>query len=324
MTVSAGAFGRQPDSRPGGRVVVVGGANLDVFGFSAGSIIAADSNPGHIEDSPGGVARNIAENLARLGADTHLITAFGSDADGLRLADECRADGIGIDGSITVAHVPGSRYLAILDDDGALSVAVSDMRALDSLTPSVLAERCALLSSADLIVADTNLPADAVTWLAREMTAPLLVDPVSAAKAPRVREALPAVHTLKLNTLEAGVLLGRTISPERAGDVEDAARDLLSLGPERVFITLGSLGVFAQDGGGSVRLSAPAVDVVNATGAGDAFSAGVAFATLSGMTLVSATAFGSALSAIALASARTVSEEIDPDRILSAMKEMLS
>ena len=97
---------------------MVGGANLDVFGFSDARFIPQDSNPGRIEESPGGVARNIAENLARLGIETHLITAFGSDASGLRLAEECRRDGILADASLSVEHVPGSRYLAVLDDDG--------------------------------------------------------------------------------------------------------------------------------------------------------------------------------------------------------------
>ena len=307
-----------------GRIVVVGGANLDVVGFSAAAVVNQDSNPGRIEDSPGGVARNIAENLARLGVETHLITAFGSDVNGQRLAEECRADGIAIDASHTVEHVPGSRYLAVLDDAGDLVVAVSDMRALDSLTPELLVLRRELLDSADLVVADTNLSAETLLWLARETSAPLLVDTVSVAKAVRVAAALPHVHTLKLNALEAGALLGREV--DRASDeaVEAAAADLLALGVRRVFITLGRLGVFARDERTSARLEARKVDVVNATGAGDAFCAGVAYATIAGMTLVETAAFGSAMSAVALQSARTVSESIDRHGVAEMMKELLS
>jgi pseudouridine kinase len=323
MTI-ADARDRNLPVSPTARIVVVGGANTDIFGFSAAQVVSQDSNPGDIEDSPGGVARNIAENLARLGVDTHLITAFGSDANGLRLADGCRASGIGVAGSLTVDHVPGSRYLAILDDAGDLVVAVSDMRALDSLTPMSLSERRLLLDSAALIVADTNLSPEALLWLAREMAAPLLIDTVSAAKAVRAAAALPSVHTLKLNALEASTLLGRDVNRASDADVKAAAHELTSLGVQRVFITLGRHGVFACDDREGVRLPAPNVDVVNATGAGDAFCAGVAHATIAGMTLRETAAFGSAMSVIALASARTVSESIDARRVATAMEEMLS
>jgi pseudouridine kinase len=304
--------------------VVVGGANLDIFGFSAGPILMQDSNPGRIEDSPGGVARNIAENLARLGVETQLITAFGSDANGRNLAEECVADGISIAGSLTVEHVPGSRYLAILDEEGGLAVAVSDMRAMDSLTPEVLSLQREMMDSADLIVADTNLSAETLAWIAHECSSPLLLDPVSAGKAPRAVTALPAVHTLKLNTMEAGALLGRTVNRDDEGEVERAAWDLLEVGVRRVFITLGRRGVMALDDREALMLPAPHVEVANATGAGDAFTAGVAFATIAGMTLLETAAFGSAMAAAALASKRTVSQSIDLREIRQAMKEMLS
>jgi pseudouridine kinase len=324
MSTTADPHDTSLSPSPTGRIVVVGGANLDVFGFSAKGVVAQDSNPGHIEDSPGGVARNVAENLARLGVDTHLVTAFGSDASGLRLALGCRADGIAIDASLTVEHVPGSRYVAILDDEGDLVVAVSDMRALDSLTPAFLTARRRLLDSADLVVADTNLPAETLLWLSRESMAPLLVDTVSTVKALRATAALPGVHTLKLNALEAGALLSREVDRASDAEVESATQDLMSLGVRRVFITLGRHGVFARDSQGGVRLRAPEVAVVNATGAGDAFCAGVARATIAGMTLAETAAFGLAMSAVALSSERTVSESIDPEKVASAMKELLS
>jgi pseudouridine kinase len=185
MTID-GVHDRDLSPAPTARIVVVGGANTDIFGFSAAQVVSQDSNPGHIQDSPGGVARNIAENLARLGVDTHLITAFGSDANGLRLAEGCRASGVDVAGALTVEHVPGSRYLAILDDAGDLVVAVSDMRALESLTPASLVDRRGLMDSAALIVADTNLPAETLLWLAR----PWRPTPYrqAAARPPRARD----------------------------------------------------------------------------------------------------------------------------------------
>ncbi|MEI8181049.1 PfkB family carbohydrate kinase, partial [Aestuariivirga sp.] len=64
------------------RVIVIGGANVDIKGRSRGSFVAGTSNPGEVTVSAGGVGRNIAENLARLGISVSLVTALGQDANG--------------------------------------------------------------------------------------------------------------------------------------------------------------------------------------------------------------------------------------------------
>ena len=71
-------------------VAVVGGANMDIVARTHGDGLTGDSVPGQIHCSPGGVARNVAENLARLGHSTHLISGVGDDEFGrsLRLATE--------------------------------------------------------------------------------------------------------------------------------------------------------------------------------------------------------------------------------------------
>jgi len=287
--------------------VVVGGANVDVLGVATGSLKAADSNIGRISESPGGVGRNIAENLARLGVPTSLITAFGTDAHGRWLRDECVSDGIDVSGSLDVNDVPGSRYLAICDAGGDMKLALNDMRALDSLTPQVLAEKASLLGSAGVIVADTNIPAEALAWLADHVTAPLLVDPVSAVKAGRVRPLLDRVYALKLNALEAGELLGRAVPVDDEELCLAAALDLVVRGVTRVFLTRGPSGVIATDRSETLLLAAPTTRIANVTGAGDAFSAGVAYATLQGLSLRESAEMGSAMATLALSSDRTVS-----------------
>jgi pseudouridine kinase len=73
------------------QVTVVGGANTDIVGHSKAALVAHDSNPGVVSVSSGGVARNIAENLARLRVRTSLVTAFGADTHGRELERACRA-----------------------------------------------------------------------------------------------------------------------------------------------------------------------------------------------------------------------------------------
>jgi len=306
-----------------GPVVVVGGANIDILGITNATMVTHDSNPGRIDESPGGVARNIAENLARLGVETQLITALGSDSHGRYLAAECTEDGIITDASLVVDDLPGSRYLAICDSRGSLEVALSDMRALDRLTPEVLAERGTVIVGAALVVADCNLPVASLRWLGDNVTVPLLLDPVSVAKAPRASEILDKLAALKLNVLEAGALLGRSVDADSGDEVAAAAVELLAAGVGRVFITLGPRGVHAADASGHLNLPAPEAMVANVTGAGDAFSAGVVYATLADMSLSETAAFGSAMAALALESGRTVSRAVNLETVLTRSEELL-
>lgn len=302
--------------------VVVGGANVDLLGVSDSGLINADSNPGRISESPGGVGRNIAENLVMLGVPTVLITAFGDDAHGRWLREECMADGIDIAGSVVVKDIPGSRYLAISKCDGDMALALNDMRALTAITPDVLAASVDLIARAGVVVADTNIPAETLRWLAKNCASPWIVDPVSAAKAPRMLGLLGGVYALKLNALEASALLGRHVAADDDADVSDAAAALVALGVKRVFLTRGTAGVIAADRNTVTSLPAPDVSIANVTGAGDAFSAGVAYATLLGATLGQAALIGSGMAALALKSERTVSRAVDPEAFAHVIEEL--
>ncbi|MDO8964439.1 MAG: carbohydrate kinase family protein [Coriobacteriia bacterium] len=289
-----------PDLPDGARVVVVGGANTDVIAMSTGPLRARDSNPGTVRTRSGGVGRNIAEVLAGLGAETHLITAFGDDDAARSLAAACAQTGIRTHRSITVADLPGARYVAILDETHDMSVAVSDMRVLDALTPDLLGSReCAeLIAGADMVIADANLPVDSLEWLAEARRAPLLVEPVSTTKASRLLGILSRSTAITPNTLEAGVLLGREVRGYT--DADSAARELVALGAASAFVTCGAEGVAWADAMSSGRLPAPDVRVASANGAGDAFAAGVAYALLAGAGTATGARIGSAIAALVL------------------------
>ncbi len=133
--------------------VAVGAANIDVHGFTDRPLVMRDSNPGRIRTCPGGVARNIAENLARLGVPVDLITALGDDAGGASLRASCRALGIRLDRGVEVPGHPSSTYMAIMDEEGDMAIGLSDMRILDHVTPEHLESCAPLLSEAGVVVA---------------------------------------------------------------------------------------------------------------------------------------------------------------------------
>jgi pseudouridine kinase len=304
-------------------VVVVGGANTDVVGVPIASLVEHDSNPGVIRTSAGGVGRNVAENLARLGVAVELVTAFGGDAAGAGLRSSCRGAGIGVAQSLTVADLPGAHYLAVLDARHDMAVAINDMRVLDRLTPVFLAEpeRAALLLAADLVVADANLPAETLAWLTAAVRAPIVFEPVSAAKTGRAVGALDRLAAVTPNTLEAAELLGHEVAGIAAA--RDAALELVARGVGAAFVTCGIQGIAWADAGGSGIVAAPRVEVANASGAGDAFCAGIAFALLAHADAWSAALFGTAMAAFALTDDETVSRATTRAAALKKMKELV-
>ncbi len=146
--------------------VVVGGVNLDIGGRPFAPLVAADSNPGRVRMSLGGVGRNIAHNLALLGVDVRLLTAFGDDLNAQRIAASCGELGIDISQCLTVPGGATSTYLFLSEQGGDMALAVSDMEIYAHMTPAFLSSRSKLLQNAQLVVVDTNIPAESIAWLA--------------------------------------------------------------------------------------------------------------------------------------------------------------
>jgi sugar/nucleoside kinase (ribokinase family) len=139
------------NAAPDRPVVVIGGANIDVKCRIAAATAMGSSNPGAVTTAVGGVARNVAENLARLGLRVALISAVGWDAEARRVIAETAAAGVDMSGVLRSA-APTGRYVATLDAQGDLLVAVNAMAILAELTPKGLAGRRALIERARLIV----------------------------------------------------------------------------------------------------------------------------------------------------------------------------
>ena len=194
-------------------IAVIGGMNLDIQGKSFGPFRPADSNPGASSAYPGGVGRNMAENLARLGAKVELVSVLGDDELAPVLEGACEAAGVGLGGLLRLRGASSPRYLCLLDSDGRLVGAVAAMEAMDALTPERLEERAGLLDAASIILVDANLREDAISYLAgrypRGSGGPLLgFDPVSVAKAPRFASCLGSFYFAKPNKAEAALLGG--------------------------------------------------------------------------------------------------------------------
>ena len=290
--------------RTGAYAVVVGGVNVDIGGRSFGKLVAADSNPGRVSISLGGVGRNIAHNMTLMGLDVKMLTAMGEDVYGSRIISSCAELGIDISHALRLPECATSTYLYIADESGEMALALSDMAVCDRITPAYLAANQQVLQNAQVIVADTNIPAETLVYLAENCTVPIFCDPVSTIKAEKLRPILDRIHTLKPNRLEAELLSGVPIREKQ--DAEAAAKKLIQKGVQRVFISMGGDGVFAATAQEQLWLPNLPGNMVNTTGCGDAFMAALVWAYLQGMSLRETAMAGLAAGSIAMESPETI------------------
>ena len=284
--------------------VVVGGVNMDIGGRPHQKLVAQDSNPGQVRMSLGGVGRNIAHNMALLGVDVRMLTAYGDDLHGQKIAASCSELGIDLSHALRLSDEATSTYLYITNEAGEMALAVSDMSVCQRITPSYLASNLPLLQHAQVIVCDANLPQESLVYLAENCTVPIFCDPVSTIKAEKLRPILGRLHTLKPNRLEAELLSGIPIHNKE--DVEKAAKVLLDTGLRRVFISLGADGCYGASHTQQLWMPNLPVKMVNTTGCGDAFMAALVWAYLEGTDLASTMLAGLAAAGIAIETQQTI------------------
>ena len=301
-------------------VALIGGANLDVHGTPQHDLRMHDSNPGTVRTSPGGVARNVAENLARLGIDARLIAPLGRDHAGDMIENQGREAGIDMQYVYRIDDAQTPCYVSVLDDNRDMLVGISDMTILETLDTARLQRHESLLKSAAVIVADTNLTEGALAWLTSTVSGhasapPLMVDTVSIAKAVRIRPYLAGVHTLKPSLVEAEAIAGISASTESR--LPGLAAWFHERGVDRLFVSLGARGVFYSTADGCGLARAPVPDALqNANGAGDALLAGLTFGWLSDWSLIDSLDFALAAAGLTLSHPAT----INPDMSLNAVQ----
>lgn len=305
-----------PDHRP---VVCVGAANLDRKLRSVDAIALRTSNPASQSESFGGVARNIAENLARLGTTVALLTAIGADSSGAALLAHAESVGIDVRGALRLEGCCSGTYTAVLDRDGEMVVALADMALYDRMEPAFIDARQAQLAGAGLLVADLNLPQDTVAALAAQAHragTPLVLVAVSEPKMARLPLDLAGVRLMILNAGELAARVARPLPDDDA--IKAAMRDVQAQGARDVIVTRGARGVLVTTGDGIVDLPAPAASVVDVTGAGDAFAAAVCWSLVQGDgadDLVLACRRGLHLSSLTLGVPETVHPGLGPDSL---------
>lgn len=301
-------------------IAVIGGSNLDIVGYPYGDLKKGDSNPGKTTLSFGGVGQNIGTNLIYLGIATKLITALGNDIYGEMILKKNQEIGLNMDESLILDRENTSTYLALLNRDGDMEIALASMDIVEKITSSFIKEKKRVIENAHITIVDTNIPKDTIEYMVKNHKGKFFLDTVSTTKAMKVKDILGYFHTIKPNKLEAEILSGIKINTKE--DIKKVGKFFIKKGVERVFITLGDKGVYYFDKNTELYIRAPSIKVVNATGAGDAFMAALGYAYINSLDIEDTLKFAIATSILTLESEETISPNISVKNILEKVKEL--
>jgi pseudouridine kinase len=292
-------------------VLVVGAAGIDSKGRANSPLTLGTSTAGSVRISVGGVARNIAENLSRLGTKTVLISALGKGSSGKRILANAAEVGIDTQHCLILDKYRTSAYLAVLDERGNLVMSVDDMDILSCLTPRFINQKRDLVKNAAMVILDSNLPKETITALikvAQRYKVPVCADPTSVSLAAKLKPMLAEIYMITPNVAEAQILCNCPINDEN--EAMTAARYLVSEGVEIALITLAEEGVVYATANSSGHIPAVATEIVDSTGASDAMTATIVFGLLNDIPIDEAVRLAASAAALTLACTDTVCQDL--------------
>lgn len=295
--------------------LVFGISIYDIFGFSYAEYRPYDSNPGKVKVSCGGVCRNIAENMSRVGIPTKFISILGDDAKGADILRQAEKVGLDMSDSLIVEGGSTPTYLAILDEKGEMMSAVVDTKLANKFSKEELDKRSAVIENAEYMFVGADNPQFLEEILKTyEGKTKFILDTVSAAKAKRVKHLLPYFHTVKPNRYETEILCGFAL--DTLDNIKKAGAYLRDMGVENIFISLDVDGVYYNNGQQEGIIKAACLDVLNVTGAGDALVAGIGAGYMRHFDIVQTVKYAISMSNLTIMDENTINMAMCNDTVL--------
>lgn len=299
-------------------VLVIGATLLDAKGKPLAGLEPGTSNPADLLITRGGTARNVAENLGRLGADVILLSAVGQDLIGDQLLAQTADAQVDVSHVLQEADHHTGAYLAVLEDDGSLSVALDDVRIMQVVTPGFLHRHRRLFRDALLVMMDGSLSPEAmimVAKLAAKYRVPLCADPSSARLAHKLRPFLPQLRLIVPNTIEAAAMLGIDLPGDDPDSGLILARQLVQAGVETAALTLPNYGISYATSDEVGYIPPRYSRVVDNTGTGDAVTAAIMFGMLNDLPVIESLRLGAAAASLTVQTSDTVVRDLSLDML---------
>ena len=305
-------------------IVCVGAANVDRKFFVNEDLIHGTSNPIQSSQSVGGVARNIGENLGRLGENVALITTRGDDNEWQSIYD-LTSPYINLDFAEHVSGQSTGCYTALLSREGDMEYGLADMDIYDHLTPEVLIKQTYILKRAKCIIADLNTPKVTLEFLcayADKYDLNLVLIPVSGPKMNRLPEKLHSVDWLIVNRDETETQFNIKIDSDEA--LLESAAKWTKLGISNVIVTNGvkSIAYSNADGESKIYSITASDNVVDVTGAGDSFSSAIVFGWLKGYEIDNIVKMAMTNSRKTIETPFTVRQDLSEKQLIKDMEEL--
>lgn len=299
-------------------ILVLGASIVDITGFSAVKYRSHNSNPGCIKVSMGGVCRNIAETTARLGVPTKFISAIGDDDHGRSIVEHSELIGYDMSDSLFLTKCATPTYLAILDEKGEMVSAIVDMWGIDQMDKLFIDSKADIICKASYTFVDADNP-ELLEHILKtyQGKTQFVLDPISAAKAESIKHLIPYFHTVKPNRFEAEMIVGYPL--DSIESLIRASEDMLALGVTNVFISLDENGIFYANKETRGIMMARHAKVVNVTGAGDSFVAGLGYGYTNALSLHDTVKFAIATSLLAISHESTIHPDMSVKTVTSLM-----
>lgn len=297
-------------------ILVLGASIVDIFGFCGRSYAQRDSIPGRIKISFGGVCRNIAENLARVGVNTQFISTLGDDENGKSILEHSRKLGYNMENSLFLEGESTPTYLAILNHQGEMESAVVDMENLNKMDEAFVDGKHEVFENAEYTIVDSDNPILLEYILKKyQGKSKFILDPVSAKKAKKIRHLVKYFHTIKPNRFETEALCGFKI--ETNDDLRKAGRFFIEQGVKNVFISLDADGIYyiTSEGEEGTLACCEPIDVKNVTGAGDSFVAGIGYGYMNNLTIKDTLKYSVAMSIITITHEETINPKMSHELV---------
>lgn len=304
------------------KFVVVGPTAMDVKAYTHEKLGPGVTSFGDIAITPGGPARNIAENLARLGSPTTLLSVVGDDITGQLVLDHARTAGIDVSYVQAVSNRRTSVYASFSQDRDAEPYIIYNRDVVGSMSVNYLHHRESVLRAATCYILHTDpYSMDAFTGarahnlINKGVPVGLSIKPT---EIEHLRTRVPFATWVFMNGDEAHLLTGQPSTS--AQDAARVIRDIRGFRTEVTAITLGADGLVLDTGDRICWVHGNRVVNADATGAGDSFIAGFAHQFMETRDPVEAAIYGSAVAALTVDSPDTVRPDLSDEKVQSYLR----
>lgn len=301
------------------KVICFGAANFDIKHKAVREPILGTSNTVKTTWSPGGVARNIAENLIRLGISAILISRVGNDEKGNCLLNSMEQFGMDVSGITKSTTSPTGTYTALLTPSGELIVGMADMEIYDELTPTIISNVVSKVKNASYWIIDGNLPEETLKYITKK-TLPntkLWAVAVSVPKISRLPSVLSRLNGLILNIEEFTAFFGN--KSQSLKTIKSSCNELHAKGIETIVVTRGKQGVVLSSKDCTLSFKAMKKTTVDVIGAGDAFAAGMFYGLQTGLEAFHAVPYGLAAAGLNVESNSSSLPELSLKKLVEEM-----